>query len=293
MPTSKHPAPILGSDELKTGVWAVRALAAIGRIGKASDAAECLGLFHEATTALGAAAGLYCVLIPEGDSELSSISLFACDPAFAMGFEPVTAELHPWMRYARQHTTAIAGEKLRPQYPADAEAMCFAGQHGFRHCLLVPIAASAGLGRTELLCLGADGEASPGVFEVPPMRALAHALAAEIHGWFTRQLQASLLEEARLQPPDLEVLAWEWQGLSTKEIAKRTGLSMAAVDSRFQRLNLRLRCANRRAAARRAAEYGLLQSTWHETGPVCCSRLRPGGAAASASSTGASSLRPP
>lgn len=280
MPTTNNPASTPSADDPMAGAWAIRALAAMGGISGAPDAAACLARFFEVTQAMGASAGLYCVLIPEAGGELSSISLFACDPAFAQGFDPRAAAMHPWLRYARQHTTAMPGEQLPLQGPADEAAVAFARQHGFGRCLLVPIAAGAELGRTELLCLGADTVPAFGAHETRPLRALAHALAAELHGWFTLKLQASLLQEARLQPQDIEVLTFEWQGLSTKEIAHRTGMSIAAVDSRFQRLNLRLRCANRRAAARRAAEYGLLQSALHGTDPTQRPGLKSGDAAA-------------
>lgn len=276
------PTPTQDVDSQTTGAWAMRALAAVGKIGTSRDAAECLTHFFDATHAMGVASGLYAVLIPEAGGELSSITLFACDPAFAQGFDPGADLMHPWLRYARQHTTAIAGEELLLQSPDDAAAIAFARQHGFGQCLLVPIAAGAELGRTELLCLGAEDGTTFGFIEPRPLKALAHALAGELHAWFTLKLQASLLQEARLQPQDIQVLACEWQGLSSKEIARRTGMSIAAVDSRFQRLNIRLRCANRRAAARRAAEYGLLQSVSPCAAPLLPPGLRSGDAVARA-----------
>ena len=269
-------------DAQAIGAWAMRALAAVGKICTARDASECLAHFFDATHTMGFTAGLYAVLIPEAGGEVSSITLFACDPAFAQGFDPGADLMHPWLRYARRHTTAIQGEDLFRREPDDTGAFAFAQQHGFGQCLLVPIAAGAELGRTELLCLGVDEGATSHLNETRPLKALAHALAGELHAWFTTKLQASLLEDARLRPQDIQVLACEWQGLSSKEIAQRTGMSVAAVDSRFQRLNLRLRCDNRRAAARRAAEYGLLQSASPCTAPVLPAGLMTGDAVARA-----------
>src|SRR5204862_7581109 len=93
------------------------------------------------------------------------------------------------------------------------------------------------------------------------IRTLARALAAELHDWVTRHLSESLQEAARLHATDIELLRLEWQGLGTKEISLKTGMSPATVDSRFQRLNVRLQCANRKASARRAAAHGLLEGT--------------------------------
>ncbi|TDP62071.1 sigma-70-like protein [Roseateles toxinivorans] len=64
---------------------------------------------------------------------------------------------------------------------------------------------------------------------------------------------------ADLHQRDLDLLTMEWQGLSTKEISQRTGMTAASVDSRFQRINSRLKCQIRKASAKRAAAQGLLK----------------------------------
>lgn len=56
----------------------------------------------------------------------------------------------------------------------------------------------------------------------------------------------------------MKLLQWEWQGLNSKQIGNLLGMGPAYVDSRFQRLNLKLGVPNRRAAAKLAAEYGLI-----------------------------------
>ena len=50
----------------------------------------------------------------------------------------------------------------------------------------------------------------------------------------------------------------ERDGLTTKAIARRSGLSHEAIDCRFRRLNAKLGAASRTDAARIAAQYGLL-----------------------------------
>lgn len=256
-------APILAATEAASGPMAPDAttvLATIDGIRSAADAAVCLERLFLATSALGASAGLYMVLIPELDDGWSSVALLASDHCgSAPLFDADAVADHPWVRFARNHSTAVTDRDLPPASPEDATALERARAHGFAAHLVIPTTAGAERGRVELLCLG---RADPGAFDGEDqrlVRLLAHVLAAELHDWFKRHLRSGLEQAAGLRPEDLELLALEWQGLGTKDIALRTGLSLAAVDSRFQRLIHRLSCNNRKAAARRAAEYGLLE----------------------------------
>ncbi|MBE0547745.1 MAG: response regulator transcription factor [Rubrivivax sp.] len=245
------------------------ALAAIDGIRSARDAAECLERLFQVTQAIDATASLYTVAIPEKGPEMSSITLFACDPGFAQQlFDPGPVQSHPWVRFARTHTTPGTGRQVQVRGPSDAAAIDVARAHGFGSYLIVPTVAGAELGRIELLCLGKGVHDSFESEDQRIVRMLAGSLAAELHDWFTLHLRAALQQAARLQAQDVQLLALEWEGLGTKEISLRTGMSVAAVDSRFQRLNQRLNCPSRKASARRAAEHGLLGAARHCAAPV-------------------------
>lgn len=236
------------------------ALAAIDTIRSAGDAAECLERLFLSTLLIGATASLYTVAIPEQGAELSSISLFACDPGFAQQFFDLgPTQNHPWLRFARTHTTPGTGRQVQILSASDAAVIDLARAHGFASYLIVPTIAGSELGRVELLCLGWGLDDSFEGEDQHIVRLLARALAAELHDWISLHLGASLQEAVRLQPRDLLLLALEREGLGTKEISLRTGMSIAAVDSRFQRLNRRLNCPSRKASARRAAEHSLLE----------------------------------
>lgn len=142
----------------------------------------------------------------------------------------------------------------------DLQAIELARRYGFRSSLLVPIPAGADVDRIELLCLGSQRENDFEGDEARMVRTLARAMAAELHDWLSRYLRQRLRQEARLQTLDVGLLALEWQGLGSKAISLQTGMSVASVDSRFQRINARLHCPSRKASARRAAAYGLLES---------------------------------
>jgi DNA-binding CsgD family transcriptional regulator len=237
------------------------ALAAIDGIHNAQDAAQLLGRLVSATACLGATASIFVTLFPEQGDEPSSFNLFACDPRFAHDQLAVGPwPDHPWLRFARNHAAPGTEQDIGPASDKDHKAIALARQYGFVSCLVVPIHPGAVLGRLAMLCVGSEHE---GYFQNGSThfaRVLAHALAGELHVWVTTHVRQHLQQAANLRAEDIALLSLEWQGLTSKAISQRTGLSVAAVDSRFQRLTRRLDCASRSAAARRAAEYGVLES---------------------------------
>ena len=198
-----------------------------------------------ATTALGATASIYTLTIPENGPEPSSFTLFACHPALAQRqFRLGPLSNHPWLQCARQRSAPATDKQIHPSSASDNEAIDLARQYGFRSCLIVPTPSSVDAGRLEMLCLGSTNQGAFEGEDARIVRTLARALAAELHDWVNRHLSESLEEAAGLLKADIELLKFEWQGLGTKEIALRTGMSPSSVDSRFQRLNARLACAN-------------------------------------------------
>lgn len=247
-------------DVTRDALYPARALDLILQLKAAEGPPQLLDALVSATEAIGAAASLYSVAIPESEGEPFSFSLFACDPAFAHR-QQQSGPLphHPWFRFARTHSSPGTDRTVQIEGPADQEALALAQQHGFVSCLIVPTPAGPDLHRVEMLCLGSRCHAAFEGEDARIVRALARSLAAELHDWVTRHLSASLQDAAQLQHIDIELLRMEWQGLGSKAISARTGLSPNAVDTRFQRLNYRLECPNRKASARRAAEHGLLE----------------------------------
>lgn len=240
--------------------YAARALEAVTLIQQASGPPQVLDCLVRATAAIGASASVYTAAIPEDGEDPSCFSLFACHPALAKayGSKPLVLS-HPWFRFVQTHTMPGTDHQIHLQHESDAAAVQLAGQHGFRSCLVVPGSIGTRSGRLEMLCIGSDQADD---FEGPEARAvrtLARALAAELHDWLSRHLTERLRSAAHLQAIDIDLLALEWQGLGTKEIAMRTGMSPSSVDSRFQRLNVRLRCANRKHAARPLHNFGQSQ----------------------------------
>ncbi len=261
--SSIHPAPT-GSirDRAQKADYAAQVLEAITRIQLAADPAHLLDRLVQATATLGAKGSIFTAAIPEDGLDISCFTLFACDPVIAQihGNRELLLN-HPWFRFAKSHTVPATDHEIRLNQDADCAAVELASRHGFRSCLVVPTPENTPTRRSEMLCVGSD---TAGDFEGPEartVRSLTRALAAELHDWLSRYLQEQLRAAARLRAEDLNLLAFEWQGLGTKEISLRTGMSESSVNSRFQRINVRLRCSNRKYSAQRAAAYGLLETT--------------------------------
>jgi DNA-binding NarL/FixJ family response regulator len=133
-----------------------------------------------------------------------------------------------------------------------------AADYGFGSALIVPVPAAPGLTRLGVLCLGSW---MPGFFEDEGLAAAkiaARPLAAALHEWWLARIRRELIEATAITPLELLLLDYEHRGFGTKRIARVTGWSTSSVDSRFQRLIAKLGVVDRSAAARLAAEYGLL-----------------------------------
>lgn len=240
--------------------YAAQALEAVTLISQAADPPQLLDRLVRATAAIGAAGSVFTASIPEGGPELSCFTLFACHPAIAQlhGNKGLLLN-HPWFRFAKTHTMPGTDHQLDVTQDADATAVQLAGQHGFKSCLIIPSSVGAQTGRSEMLCIGSETADDFEGSEARVVRSLARALAAELHDWLTRHLMERLRTAAHLHTADVTLLALEWQGFGTKEIALRTGMTESSVNSRFQRINIRLGCSNRKYSAKRAAAYGLLE----------------------------------
>ncbi|ODV10214.1 MAG: hypothetical protein ABT20_08665 [Rubrivivax sp. SCN 70-15] len=90
------------------------------------------------------------------------------------------------------------------------------------------------------------------------MRVGARSIANEMHEWWARNERERLTQSTRLSAQDLELLERHCAGLSSKQIAAELNVSCDAVNSRFQRIIVRLGVRTRRAAATVAVKCGLL-----------------------------------
>ena len=258
--SSPCPVPLKSLASLiQTPEYARQALGLIEQIHCVKDAFALVEMLRTATLALGAENSVYVHAVPhEKDGTILRV-MMACDPLWAYtSSSEYNLDGDPLLQYARDHSEVVLVSELAgwpgilDDKPSSAERLgCGSGA-------LFPTQCGGGTGRFGVLLLGAT---APGWFEAEEthlFRVLAHALSVQLHAWWMKETRTQLLETAHLTADDLRLLAWERDGRCTKQIAAKLGVSRSAVNSRFQRINSKLACPNRRLAALRAATHGLL-----------------------------------
>jgi DNA-binding CsgD family transcriptional regulator len=260
MMSTNNPAPTMPLLELiQAPEYALRVMTLIDAIHRAHDVPDLLELVQACTNAMGATASVFLVAIPEAEERLTLQVLLACDPDFIYQHEQTCTLLeHPWFNYGREHDLPIAASQLPCDNVKQHAAVNLARQHGFESALILPTPSAAGLGRFGVLCLGSAAADDFDHEESHVVHLLARSLATALSDWFSVHSRDALQASARLITRDLKLLSMELHGLNTKQIARDLGTSSRAVDSQFQRIKQRMGCGTRKAAAKRAAEYGLL-----------------------------------
>jgi DNA-binding CsgD family transcriptional regulator len=229
------------------------------RIDGAQDLAELVDLLHEATTQLGADVAAFLSFVGDADSWQSFRYVLACDPQWCVEYEKYAwyAE-DPWLAYARRHADPIRTRGLRLVGDKQQVLANLAERYGFRSTVLIPVPSGNGLTRLGLLCLGSNTEAHFDGEGFAAFRVAARPVAIALHDWWVVQSRRELIDSSGITPEDLALLNYRRLGSRTKQIAQAMHLTEAAINSRSQRLLVKLGANNRKEAARIAAEYGLI-----------------------------------
>ena len=239
--------------------YAARTASIAERISETNEQSAVLGLLREGTDALGAECAVFVSFVRDNKDLSACRFMLACDPGWCRQYLDSGCIAHdPWLAYAAHHSEPIVASSLAITEPDQRRAIELATQNGFASAVLVPAYSGPGHSRISLLCLGS---ATPGYFEgegYGRFRISARTLAAELHGWWLARIRRDLVIKSRITPSDLELLRHERQGHSSKRIAAELHVSKSSINSRFQRMNVKLGVPNRRLAARLAAECGLI-----------------------------------
>jgi DNA-binding CsgD family transcriptional regulator len=229
------------------------------RIVEAKDQATVHALLTEGVRALGADNAVFVSFIRDNADLSACRFMLVCEPDWCRRYLDAGCFAHdPWLAYAAHHSEPIAASSL-PVLDAEGQrVIALAQQNGFASAALVPAHSGAGHSRISLLCLGST---RPGFFDgegFGRFRLGARLIAAELHDWWLARIRRELIVRARITQADLELLRHEHQGHSSKRIAAELHVSKSSINSRFQRMNMKLGVPNRRLAARLAVECGLL-----------------------------------
>ncbi|MCW5656755.1 MAG: hypothetical protein KIT60_03555 [Burkholderiaceae bacterium] len=232
-----------------------RAITAIASAYNASGPCDLLASLFQATRAFGVRESAYAHVIPDPEAPPRVMVLLAFDPLRSRMHRHFASPLdHPWLRYARDHVEPVLASTLHNGHRVHEESL----QLGllFDSVFIIPTHSGGNTGRYGALMLDTATEGYG--IDLSACRLMAHSLARELHDWWMRRTRAELQRAARLRSEDVRLLAFERQGLSTKQIARLVDSSITAVDSRFRRINAKIGASNRRHAATRAAIHGLL-----------------------------------
>lgn len=239
--------------------YAARTTGIAVKIAHASEQSAVHALLREGTDALGAECAVFVSFVRDSADVSACRFLLACEPDWCRRYLASGLIAHDrWLAYAAHHSEPIIASSLTATEPAQQEAIDLATRNGFASAVLAPAHSGAGHSRISLLCLGSS---APGFFEDEGFGAFrigARMLALELHDWWLARIRRELIVKAHITPSDLVLLRHQCQGHSSKRIAAELHVSKSSINSRFQRMNIKLGVANRRMAARLASECGLI-----------------------------------
>ena len=258
MPSSPPVRPPRPNDLTEARAYFASVSEVVMRIETAAELATVIEWFKEGVRRIGAEVGTFLSCIHDDEYKTCRF-LLACDPAWFLEYEKrAWNKDDPWLEYCRRHAEPTRASDIPVRTGAQADIVRLASRFGFRSTVVVPASVGGGLSRLGMLCLGC---ADPHRFEdngILALKVAALPLAASLNRWCTARAREELLQSTHLSSQDLLLLDLLRQGLSTKHMAEITGKSTKSINSRFQRINAKLRVPTRKAAARRAAEYGLI-----------------------------------
>lgn len=239
--------------------YSARLIEILPAIGDATTTEDAVDLFRQATTRLGADAGVFMSYLRDDATRASYRSLLACDPLWASGYAKRKWHDHdPWLRHATHDTEPVRSSELQLVSAEEEAFVQAAATLGFASAVIAPAPTCAGQSRIGVLCLGSK---HPGFFdddEYGKVRVLARALSMELHRWLLQAIRKELLAKSRLTAADIELLRHEQAGHTSKVIGAALNIEAKTVDCRFQRVSAKLDAPDRRTAVRIARLYGLL-----------------------------------
>lgn len=221
-----------------------------------------------ATQRLEADAG-YFLLRTHGEDKVTRLVLLACDACF--GFEYVARDLSsadPWFRYATGHSAPVLGKDVFCDSRRERAFVELAAKYGFAEAALFPAPSPQGRSRIGLLAVGTRGPGVRDRFASAGYRAAARDIAMGLHEQWVDMQRAAFVRSSEMSLLDLRILELELQGWGTKAIARHLRTTDASVNSRLQRLTNKLQMPNRRAAALRSLELGLICLTDCQDTPI-------------------------
>jgi len=213
---------------------------------------------RESTRSIGADAAYFMLRTREGGRGTLQL-LLACDARWGSEYSANDCSLNdPWLRYATGNSAPVLATEIFCDSRRERAVVELAARYGFADAALFPAPSPQGRSRTGLLVVGAFSGDARKRFQSGEFRAGARDVAMRLHERWTDLLREEFLQSSELSPLDLRLLELELKGWGTKAIARHLKLTEASVNSRVQRMRTKLRVSNRRTAALRSLDLGLI-----------------------------------
>ena len=162
-----------------------------------------------------------------------------------------------WVDYVRRATAPICDSALSVMRRHSGRASDFLRARGVQSTLLVPTGTDYGTAFVGCLFLFSPQK---NYFEnsLVEVGVAAESVSSALYRWMLARQRVNLIERAGLVQEDITLLQMVQKGMSSKEASKELCKSIAAINSRWQRINSRLGTANRKQAAKLAMDFGLI-----------------------------------
>ena len=166
--------------------------------------------------------------------------------------------IDPFIDYALENTSPVLASDIKLSSAGQERMMVEAAEYGFRSGLVVPAHSRATV-RIGILYLGTSEGPERARRSLLKYRSLMRAFALELLEWWDAKLREFGLEGLELDELDLALLEKAQEQATAEEAAHELGVTLSRVKSRYERLTRKLEVPNKRDAAEKAIELGLIK----------------------------------
>lgn len=166
--------------------------------------------------------------------------------------------IDPFVDYALKNANPVLASEIALSSDGQERMMATAAEHGFRSGIVAPAHSSFTV-RIGVLYLGTDRSPDHARESLLRHRSLMRAFAQELLEWWDAKLREDSSEDLELDALDLELLAKAQEDATREEAAHELGVPLSRVKARYERLTRKFDAPNKRSAAAKAVELGLIK----------------------------------
>lgn len=168
--------------------------------------------------------------------------------------------IDPFVEYALKNASPALALDVPLSSAGQGRMMEEAARHGFRSGIIVPAHSHACV-RVGVLYLGTNAGPERARESLFKYRNLMRAFGLELLEWWDSKLRNDSLEDLELDELDLELLAKARENATREEAAHELGVPLSRVKARYERLTRKLEAPNKRSAADKAVDLGLIKGS--------------------------------